>query len=393
MAVDQTSARAAAGEPRLLALDQMGLKELEAVRLLLRGGSVVDWRRLAFDDRNEVDQFLRLHLLDPSDPSDRACTTRILKEAVDYLRSQFHYRVADAVAEPYDIADLFLYAAGQHPKFPKRFQKIACIVLKAMHVIHHMEGRELLFRTPIASSVVHRLVDERVMACAAQMKAAGSPVVEFSGSVKTQHSVITKLLAKRETVAAQVFDKVRYRIIVREKADVLPVLEYMTRTLFPFNLVVPDQTENTLIDFQEAVEGSPALHKHVPNLHLPVAHEANERRKKAKKRSSNPFSADTYKVLNFVIDLPIRIDSYLGPEDPRPGRPRIVFSWVEFQLMDMATAAENERGDSSHERYKARQKVKVLRRLSKGLVVPKGLRLPKPEGGGGNGGGDPPSFG
>ncbi|MGC4115850.1 MAG: TIGR04552 family protein [Myxococcales bacterium] len=374
----------------MLTIDQMGLKELEAVRLILRGGSVVDWRRLAFDNRDEVDAFLRLHLLDPTDSSDRACVNRILKEAVDYLRSQFHYRVADAVAEPYDIADLFMYAAGQHPKFPRRFQKIACIVLKVMHVIHHMEGRELLFRTPIASSVVHRLVDERVMACAAQMKAAGSPVVEFSGSVKTQHSIITKLLAKRETVAAQVFDKVRYRIIVREKVDVLPVLEYMTRTLFPFNLVVPDQTENTLIDFQEAVESAPALHKHVPNLHLPLPHEANERRKKMKKRTNNPFSADTYKVLNFVADLPVRIDSYLGAEDPRPGRPRIVFSWVEFQVMDMATAVENERGDSSHERYKERQKVKVLRRLSKGLVVPKGLQLPEPDP---NDGGDPPSFG
>lgn len=386
--VDQTSARAVPGtESRLLTADEMGLKELEAVRLILRGASVVDWRRLAFDSRQEIDHFLKLHLLDITDPGDRACANRILKEAVDYLRSQFHYRVADAVAEPYELADLFLYASGQHPKFPKRFQKIACVVLKVMHVIHHMEGRELLFRTPIASSVVHRLVDERVMACAARMRASGSPVVEFSGSVKTQHSVITKLLAKRETVAAQVFDKVRYRIITREKHDVLPVLEFMTRTLFPFNLVVPSQTENTLIDFQELVERAPALHKHVPHLHLPVSHESVQRARKAK-RTSNPFSGDTYKVLNFVVDLPIRIDAYLNQDDPRPGRPRVVFSWVEFQIMDMATAVENERGDSSHERYKERQKMKVLKRLSRGLVVPKGLRPPK----GGNDD-DPPSFG
>jgi len=390
VAVDQTSAREAVPAPsRLLTLDEMGLKELEAIRLILRGSSAVDWRRLAFDDRDEVDHFLRLHLLDPSDPSDVACLTRILKEAVDYLRSQFHYRVADAVAEPYDITELFLYAAGKHPKFPRRFQKIACIVLKVMHVIHHMEGRELLFRTAIAPSVVHRMVDERVMACAAQMKAAGSPVLEFSGSVKTQHSVVTKLLAKRETVAAQVYDKVRYRIIVREKADVLPVLEYMTRNMFPFNLVVPSQTESTLSDFQAAVESSPSLHRFVPHLHLPLRHEAIERRRRRK--GGNPFSADTYKVLNFVVDMPIRIDSYLGPEDPRPGRARVVFSWVECQVIDEVTAAENERGDSSHERYKARQKLKVLKRLSKGLVVPRGLRGPDPDLG--SGGDDPPSFG
>ena len=389
MPVDQSSARAACGsQGRLLTIDEFGLKELEAVRLILRGGSVVNWRRLAFDDRDEVDRFLRLHLIDPNDPSDRACAHRILKEAVDYLRSQFHYRVADAVAEAYDLADLFLYASGQHPKLPRRYQKIACVVLKVMHVIHHMEGRELLFRTPIASSVVHRLVDERVMACAARMRAAGPAVVEFSGSVKTQHSVITKLLAKRETVAAQVFDKVRYRIITREKSDILPVLEYMTRALFPFNLVVPSQTENTLIDFQQAVEQSPALHKHARELRLPLPQDELQRGRE--RRTSNPFSSDGYRVLNFVVDLPIRIDAYLGPDDTRPDRPRVVFSWVEFQIMDMATAAENERGDSSHERYKQRQKAKVLRRLSKGLVVPR-RRVSGSNGGGQQG--DPPSFG
>lgn len=370
MTADTTTARMAVDlNGRLLASDEMGLKELEAVRLILRGDSVVDWSRLAFGSRSEVDHFLKLHLIDVHDASDRAFLYRILKEAVDYLRSQFHYRVADAVAEPYEVQDLFLYASGQHPKFPRRYQKIACIVLKAMHVIHHMEGRELLFHTPIASSVVHRLVDERVMACAARLRRPDSPVVEFSGSVKTQHSIITKLLAKRDTVASQVYDKVRYRVVTREKKDVLPVLEHLTRTLFPFNLVVPTQSENTLIDFQEFVEQVPALHRFVPQLHLPLPQESIERGRQ--RRSTNPFSASDYRVLNFVVDLPIRIDPYLGQDDTRPGRPRIVFSWVEFQMMDMATAAGNERGDSSHDRYKARQKAKVLRRLSKGLVVPR----------------------
>ena len=43
---------------------EMGLKELERVRLILRGGSVVDWRRLHFRNRDEVDRFLRLCGLD-----------------------------------------------------------------------------------------------------------------------------------------------------------------------------------------------------------------------------------------------------------------------------------------------------------------------------------------
>lgn len=362
----------------------MGLHELEILRLILRGGSVVDWRHAPFDDRGQVDRFLKLHLLDCSQPSDRALADRILKEAVDYLRSTFHYRVADAVSEPFELQDLFVYASGHHPRHPRRYQKIACIALKVMHVIHHTESRELLFHTPIASSVLHRMVDERVMACAAEMKRLNFPIVEFSGSMKTQNSVITKLLAKRDTVAAQVFDKVRYRIVTREKKDLLPVLEYLTRVLFPFNLVVPSQTENSLIDFQEVVEQTPELHVHVPRLHLPLRHE----REKAR-RGANPFSADGYRVLNFVVDLPLRIDNYL-PEnghghDSRLGRPRIVFSWVEFQMTDLATALENERGESSHEAYKRRQREKVLKRLSRGLVVPRHSKA----GGNGGGGEDP----
>jgi uncharacterized protein (TIGR04552 family) len=52
----------------------------------------------------------------------------------------------------------------------------------------------------------------------------------------------------------------------------------------------------------------------------------------------------------------------------------VVFALVEFQVVDRATARANEEGDSSHERYKRRQLKRVLRRLSRGLVVPKRKR-------------------
>jgi uncharacterized protein (TIGR04552 family) len=364
-----------AGLQRLRPLEEMGLHELQKLLLILRGGSVVDWSGLRFETRDQVDHFLLLHLIDFQQPGDRALAYRILKEAVDYLRSVYHYRIADAVAEPYEIQDIFLFASGRHPRYPGRYRKIACIVLKVMHVIHHMEGRELLFRTPIASSVLARRVDERVMACADQMARHDFPIAEFSGSVKTQHSIITKLLAKRETVAAQVFDKVRYRIVTREKKDVLPVLEYLTRALFPFNLVVPSQTDNSLIDFQEEILSRPALQPFAEKLLLPPKAQEHARSR------SNPFSGENFRVLNFVVDLPLRIDAHLPPEDMRPGRPRIVFTWVEFQIMDSATARDNEQGENSHERYKQRQRRKVLRRLSRRLVVPKGRLRGAPPGG------------
>ena len=45
----------------------MGLKELERIRLVLRGGSVIEWRRLHFTTWDEVDRFLRLAQIDPTD--------------------------------------------------------------------------------------------------------------------------------------------------------------------------------------------------------------------------------------------------------------------------------------------------------------------------------------
>ena len=358
--------------PPFLTMDQLGLRELEQLRLVLRGDSVVDWRHLNFASRAQVDDFLRLHLLDHEDANDRALMRRLLKEAVDYLRSTYHYRLADAVAEPYEVQDLFLYASGRHPRRAGLYQKIACIILKVIHVIHHMEGRELLFRTPIAPSVLARMVDERIMKTFAEMKRMGLPIVEVSGSIKTQHSLITKLIAKRDTVAAQVYDKVRYRIITRERNDVVLVLDYLMRTLFPFTLVVPSQTENSLIDFEKLVAQSEHLRELGPKLHLPI------RAGRDVSQTMNPFSGKSYRVLNFVVDMPARIDAFLSPDDPRPGRPRTVFSWVEFQMMDLETAIENERGENSHECYKARQREKVLRRLSKGLVVPKGTLVASP---------------
>ena len=57
---------------------EMGLKELERVRLILRGGSVVDWRRLHFRNRDEVDRFLRLCGLDLTHPEDEAWARLVL---------------------------------------------------------------------------------------------------------------------------------------------------------------------------------------------------------------------------------------------------------------------------------------------------------------------------
>jgi uncharacterized protein (TIGR04552 family) len=340
--------------------DQWTLGDLERMRLVLRGGSVIDWQRLHFQTREEVDRYLRLCLFEPDDPFDRARLQRILDEAVDYLRTTFRYAVAEAVAHPAQVHDLFLLASGVGDP---RLRRIACLVLKVMHVVHHVEARGLLHRARVSEDELMHLVSQRVDHAIAQLRREGLPIAAAAGSVKTRHSVITKLLAKKETLAAQIYDRVRYRVVTADRDHVLPVLMRLCDLLLPFNFVVPGQTQNTLISFRKLLRDWPKLRALLPQLQIALSHDDHE-------PPQNEFSGDSYKVLNLVVDLPIRLHRALG----EAGDGRIAFCLVELQLLDKETEATNEAGENAHLRYKKRQLRKVLRRLSRGLVVPKGTK-------------------
>jgi uncharacterized protein (TIGR04552 family) len=343
----------------------MGVAELESLRLLLRGGSVIDWRRLDYRDLADVDAFLRLNLFDLEEPRDERRVRAILAQAVEYLRAAFGYRVAEPVARPEDVRHLFLLASGVME--PKRYRRIACVVLKVMHVIHHLEARELLFRTPIREADLAERVHRRIMAEADRMRTLGMPVVEFRGNVKTRESLVTKLLAKKESVAAQVFDRVRYRVVTEKLEHIPGVVHYLSRNLFPFNYAVPGQVQNSLLRFSELLGHHPSGAALAAELQLPPEAEGRD-----PSTPKNLFSGKAFHTLNFVVDVPVRIDELLPPLDPMADElGSVVFALVEFQVVDAETARCNEAGAASHDRYKHRQLQLVLRRLSRGLVVPK----------------------
>src|SRR5207302_4860855 len=119
--------------------------------------------------------------------------------------------------------------------------------------------RGVLHRARVSEDELAQLVTARVDHAIAGLRRQGLPIVAAAGSVKTRHSLITKLLAKRETLAAQVYDRVRYRVVTSQREDVLPVLVRLCDELLPFNFVVPGQTQNTLFKFRNLVHGSPHL--------------------------------------------------------------------------------------------------------------------------------------
>ena len=341
-----------------LAPEDFTLEDLEAIRLMLRGSSVIDWYQLDFRDESDVDRFLRVNEMDPGSPDDMGRLEELRLEAVDYLTRNFSLEIPDVVADGVPARDLFLMASREGKQ-----QLWACVILKVVHIMHHLAGRELSTRLSISVDQVYSQIELKVMRVVDELRAAGYPIVEFQWSRKSQDSLVTKLLAKRSTLAANIYDKLRFRMIVRHPDDLLPMLAALHRRLIPFNYVVPGASINHLVPFRKVMEESRSLSALEPLLQKDSILE--KRQERAAKAPINEFSGKQYRIINFVADLPVRIESYLDDASAEFGN--VVFVLTEFQLVDQRTAEENERGDNNHDAYKARQHRSVRLRLMRGL--------------------------
>jgi uncharacterized protein (TIGR04552 family) len=346
------------GKERPLLADGLSLEDLEAVRLMLRGSSVIDWYQLHFRDENDVDRFLRVNEFDPASEEDMARLEELRLDAVEYLSRNFNMELPDTVANRVPARDLFLMASRDGKQ-----KTWACIILKVMHIVNHLAGRELSTRLPMSVDQIYRQIELKVMHVVDELRAASYPVVEFQWSRKTQDSLITKLLAKRSTLAANIYDKLRFRMVVRTPEDLPPMLVALHRRLIPFNYVVPGASVNHLLPFRRVLESNSALRAMEPLLQHDTTLEKQQER--AASAPINEFSGKKYRIVNFVADLPARVDTFVDEQSRRFGN--VVFVLTEFQLVDHETARENERGENSHEAYKARQHRSVRVRLMRGL--------------------------
>jgi uncharacterized protein (TIGR04552 family) len=352
----KTNTPAAVTRPILL--EDLCLEDLEAVRLVLSGGSVIDWHRLGFSTHGDVDRFLRVNEFDPDSREDMARLEEIRMEAVEYLTRTFSFTIPDEVAEEVRANDLFLMAskAGKH-------QRWACVLLKVMHIIHHLAGRELLVSLNISDDAIFHAVELKVVQVVEELRAAGYPIDEFAWSRKPRDSLITKLLAKRSTLAAKIYDKLRFRLVVRSHADIVPMLAALTRQLIPFNYVIPGESVNQLLSLDDAIAASEALRQYEPALQDAEQAAADGGGRPAR---LNEFSGPDYKIINFVTDLPLRVDGLVSTDLIPMDSGHVVFALTEFQVCDKATAVGNEQGECSHDAYKSRQHERVRLRLMRG---------------------------
>jgi uncharacterized protein (TIGR04552 family) len=242
-----------------------------------------------------------------------------------------------------------------------------------MHIIHHLEARELLFMLPVSDQEVFHLVEQKVYRVIGSMLARGLPILEFIGGRKNKDSLYTKLLSKQETVAAQIYDKLRFRIVTRETDDIFPVLNYLMREVFPFNYVIPSESTNTLFHFRGYCERHDNLAPMLEQLQLSPDLEDDEI------WIDNRFTAPDYRVVHFVVDMPVRLPDEMIEDAPPAAWPlgKVIFVQTEFQIIDRETEQANEMGAASHAAYKERQKLAVMRRLKVGLEMPLSRRTTK----------------
>ena len=340
------------------------LTDIEAVRLVLRGGSPIDWHRLNFSDLGEVDDLLRANLFDPEDERDMARLEYLHREALRYLKRNFTFRFPPEVERPEDVRHLLLYASEVGRM--NRVQILSCVVLKTMHTINHLESRELLLETSVSEAELIAVMEKQVLARAKALSDHGLPVVHFYGSRKTRDSMVSKLLSKRAARASEILDKLRFRVVTETRDDIVPVLAYMLRHVFPWNHVTSAQSTNSLLDLRRWLEARDHTSQMVDALQVEIGLEEAEALAEV-----NEFSGNSYRMINFIVDVPVRLDHLLS----RSGDPwmlqkgSIVYVACEFQIVDQETAWVNERGENSHARYKLRQREKVGERLMWGLLT------------------------
>ncbi|MEM6960268.1 MAG: TIGR04552 family protein, partial [Myxococcota bacterium] len=180
---------------------------------------------------------------------------------------------------------------------------------------------------------------------------------------KNKDSLYTKLMSKPEVTAAQIYDKLRFRIVTREPDDVFAILRHLVHHVFPFNYVIPGESTNTIFNFRSFCDSFPALEKLTHQTQFPVNFEDHEANK-----MENAFSSSSYRVVHFVVDMPIRLPEAMVRSAPPAAWALgpVIFSQTEFQILDHQNDRDNEMGPASHDAYKQRQKLAVMRRLKLG---------------------------
>lgn len=335
-------------------------------RHVLLGESVIDTQTLFFDSKHTVDEFLRINGFEWADEKDRQVLMSIHNEAISYTEALIEQKVDRRLASPDDLRDIFLIPIQISQFSPAQEMPVsnqACLLLKVMNIIHHINGHELLYGCSIGQRHLAQKVDDKIGRELSRLKTNGFPIISFEGGRKPKESLITKLLCKPSALASDINTWLRYKIVVREKTDLLNLITLLFSQILPFNYIFPGATVNQLVDPKLIMnEGEIKTHKTRDIAHA-IARSVNHILPHPPNEID--FTGASYKVVKFSVDVPVTLDTYATRLSDLYTRElgKIVFSPIEITMIDQATLQSNEKGENNHSRYKMRQKRGAFKRM------------------------------
>ncbi len=393
----------------------------EVFEAVIGGGSALDLPRLDVSDAESAARFLHRYGYDLRESAHRAAVERVRHEALGFMRGVLLHGLPLPLPPEYDTLDIIglLLRASRTPVDAGLQQRIeqawACSVLRVMHATAHADNYfQHNYYRQIREAILERFVAlVKTLPDGSQVLAGDAsqvPLLRFE--VKQQkplRSVVLKLLHKRENVAADLFDHIGVRIIVRRPVDALLALCVLhEQHAFVYANVKPTRSRNTLGDLDGYVatarkliaqwqagaieedaavamlaafdarpqqdEESPAYNEHTSNRYRSIqftcrqmirfTNPLHRRLTRARKVARRHLDGD---ALREVLEA----TSLIGVEQDIQ-----FFFPYEVQIMDLASHREAMNGRAAYSEYKHRQIATVRQRVLGRLLQLTDIELP-----------------
>ncbi len=364
---------------------------------------------------DEAHRFVESYGYDLENPIERAEVLGNYHEALNFARRYFlqpenpqglKLEIPRKILELTDVRELFLMANLNYPGQTSDSQGMqlrnwACSLLKIMHTIAHIDKdlrsqhfsdiQQQIFDR--FYKVIHRDGEGKLYLGEREEDPARVNLEAFETKPKkSRDSTILKLLHKPENVAEDIFDRVGIRFITRTRLDALRVVKYLKDKMLvmPPN-IKPSRSRNTLVEldiFREEAGKLLAITENGGMSEEALVAALEDAARPPRVNPENPHSSEFYRAIQFTCRQLIKLRNPLYEElkslkslqkglvagsEVSKGIERLDLKHVqkevrffypfEVQLVDRASAEDNERGRSAHSEYKRAQVQTALRRV------------------------------
>lgn len=231
--------------------------------VLIAGRSSIDLPKLEKMDWQQASDFVQGYGFDPDNSQDLLKLHAILIEAIAFIESKLitPEEWASGLRPPHDILTaedprhLLIWASETSPKNVLR-NTWACAILRVMHTIAHLEGVRLTAShaqavkqiTERFNRFIKRDSEDNLWLGNESIKVAIDRI-EWKHN-KSRHSIILKLLHKKDNVAETIYDYLGVRIVTKCLCDVMIAVKILHElNIISYPNCYPSRARNSLIDY------------------------------------------------------------------------------------------------------------------------------------------------